>query len=486
MWELLLKALFILVILLVLNAVYQFWTNRNRPGPWYSLPIIGDAILFATDSHRFWRNRHLKYGTYARGSFMGYELFLTTDPEDVKRIFDAEGKQVVGWSPKFIHSLEGESLPMVRGLKHTALRKELYTLFTSKAMRSYYPNMHFLIEKHVRSWLTQGPEVTFLPLLRNMAFAVIYGCMIDMSKVEDPTEIDLYETWIASFFSVPVDLPFSTLRKGLNARKRLKVGITKLLEQARKDYRIGKTKESTRPATVIEILFRIQNTLEQEGGSEGVLLSDEDISDNLLVFLLAGHETVLSGMTSMMMLLGKYPHLREKCREEVKRISPDGEELTHEQVRAMTFCNSLVKEVLRYHPPSDMAFREVLSPMKFGPYTVDPGTLILLHFPSIHAHAFSNPANFDPTRFDINSPEYNTVYAKDNRKGFVTFAGGTRSCIGMKFAFLEMQTLLAVLMKMNISWDLLPDQDLTVKQIALSVKVASGVRAKLYQIEGAK
>lgn len=56
----------------------------------------------------------------------------------------------------------------------------------------------------------------------------------------------------------------------------------------------------------------------------------------------------------------------------------------------------------------------------------------MLHYPSIHTKAFLDPETFDPTRFDPKSPEFETKYANDNRKAFCTFAGGSRSCIGMK------------------------------------------------------
>ncbi len=89
-------------------------------------------------------------------------------------------QKVRNWAPPFVHKLEGKALPMLTGEKHALLRKGLFTLFTSKAMAIHCANMCRLVKQHVRSWmpapsLPQKAQLTLLPLIRTMAFSVVYG-----------------------------------------------------------------------------------------------------------------------------------------------------------------------------------------------------------------------------------------------------------------------------------------------------------------------
>lgn len=109
--------------------------------------------------------------------------------------------------------------------------------------------------------------------------------MVDMAKAEEKKQIELYETWIASFTSIPINHPFSKMRKALRARQELMDGVRRLFEQQRK-RRYAESK-----CLVVDMLLVLQKTLQDNGGVEGIVMSDQELIDNLLVFLIAGHET---------------------------------------------------------------------------------------------------------------------------------------------------------------------------------------------------
>lgn len=85
------------------------------------------------------------------------------------------GSQVNGWVPGFIHTLEGLALTTTVGKRHTVMRKELFSLFTTNSLRMYFPNMRAVIQRHIRKWMATGSPLQMTPLIRDMAFAVVYG-----------------------------------------------------------------------------------------------------------------------------------------------------------------------------------------------------------------------------------------------------------------------------------------------------------------------
>ncbi|KAL6049353.1 hypothetical protein QOT17_020509 [Balamuthia mandrillaris] len=481
-WTALTLALFVVVASYLLVGVLQWWRRRRegRPLPHWSWPLVGDAlaVLIFLPPDRVWPDRFSRYGSRTRASLFGKEFWATAEPEDAKRVFAAEGKDVQGWLPSYLHELEGKAITAIAGAPHRVIRKALFTLFTTPAMKSYFGTMKHFVEKHVKEWKETPGPLTMMPLLRGLAYEAVYGCMIDKETATNNDQVQLYEEWIAAFTSIPLHLPGGTLNKGLYAKEQLRRKVKALLEEARE----GRTKDTPTKqpkSTVVLMLLRLAEEMEAAGGEEGVFFDDEFMIDNLLIFLLAGHETVLSTMCSLMKVLPEHPEVMRKAQEEVRNVVPDGEELTFEHVQSLHYCTAVVKEVLRVHPPVVGGFREVLEPFALGPYTVPRGEIILVSYQGVHSRAFNDPEMFDPDRFYRESETYSTKYKDDDRACFASFAGGTRSCVGMKFAMLEVVSLLAVILKEKLVWELVPGQDLRLVRAGLSLKFNSGVIVNL-------
>eukprot|EP01087_Luapelamoeba_hula_P024648 TRINITY_DN9466_c0_g1_i1.p1 TRINITY_DN9466_c0_g1~~TRINITY_DN9466_c0_g1_i1.p1 ORF type:complete len:507 (-),score=97.25 TRINITY_DN9466_c0_g1_i1:68-1531(-) len=479
----------VVAVLVVANVLYQCWDNRNRPPPRVRIPLIGDMMTMITQPVNWHSDRIRKYGGRARAQLWGRNIFLTGVPEDLKRIFAAEEKEVLTWAPGFVHKLEGQALTMLTGPRHSVLRKELFSLFTTKAQRSYFPSMHYFVLKEVQTLARSlGTDITMMPILRRMSFSVVYGSMIDMEIAEDTEPIELYEAWIQAFSSIPLEwVPSSWgYPKGLRALELLKRHVSELLDNARASMTAkseGRAPVGKDGGVVTEMLLQMQRDLVERGGEDGVVMSDGDLVDNLLLFLVAGHETVLSSMCTLMRVLAQHPEIIEKARAEVKAVCPNVEEpLTYDDVSSLPYISAVVKEVLRILPPVSFGIREVIKPLQLGPYTVPPGELVMIGYETCHEAAFKDFQVVAPERFYAKSPEYDTTYKNDDRKAFSTFSGGTRSCVGMKFALMETEMYLAELLRHDLTWTLTPGQDLTIVQDGISVKHASGVQVKFAKI----
>ncbi|AVT29119.1 cytochrome P450 [Plantactinospora sp. BC1] len=196
-------------------------------------------------------------------------------------------------------------------------------------------------------------------------------------------------------------------------------------------------------ATQYEIIDRIIAARQRMGGEEnedllsrlsaaedpetGQALSMEEIRDQMLVFLLAGHETTSAGLAFTMHLLGQHPEVQERV---VAGIGTGDEEL----VRAAAM------EGMRLYPPVYSMERMAESDVVVSGYRIPANTKVVVAPWVTHRHPefWPDPERFEPDRFlgQQERPRY----------AYFPFGGGPRSCIGEHFALLEMTVLLSALL----------------------------------------
>ncbi len=181
----------------------------------------------------------------------------------------------------------------------------------------------------------------------------------------------------------------------------------------------------------------------------GMPMSDEQIVDNMLTFLAAGHETTAKALAWTLYLIARDDTWQTRIREEV--IANVGSEpIRHEHLDCLPLTRQVVKEGMRLYPPAPVMSRISTKAVKLGDRWVDPGTNFVIPIYAIHRHKklWDNPDLFDPSRF---SPEREKAHA---RAQFMPFGFGPRLCIGMAFAMMEAQAILAELVrKARFEWD---------------------------------
>eukprot|EP01087_Luapelamoeba_hula_P022833 TRINITY_DN828_c0_g1_i1.p1 TRINITY_DN828_c0_g1~~TRINITY_DN828_c0_g1_i1.p1 ORF type:complete len:508 (-),score=73.28 TRINITY_DN828_c0_g1_i1:154-1677(-) len=490
----------IAVGLALTNILFQKYVNRNRPLPHVTIPIVGDLINFIIRPNDWYMLRIRLYDGRARGYMWGYNIWLTGKADDIRLVAAKENKEVVGWAPSFVQELQGAgSITTLNGVAHTVVRKELFSLFSTSAMKEYFPSIRHFVTREVGSWASQPADsvITLAPLLRHMAFAAVYGSFIDMGFAEDPEAVELYEVYVKGFVSVPFKIPGSGLVKGLEAHQKLRRKIASRLEDARaradhqpedesSNDQVPKEDEShqdgpdIKPGLVLDMLIKMQRKLLEKGGEKGVLLDDDTLVSNLLSLVIGGHDTVMSAMCSVMKLLAEHPDAMAKVREEVLSVCPDSTQpLTYEQVNNLHYCQAVIKESLRIVPPIHFGIKYVKESFEMGGYTVPKGDLVFLLYEGPHEKVFEDHTTFAPERFCKACPEYHTSFADDDRNSFLSFSTGARTCIGMKFALVEIQMLLAELMRQKMTWKLAPGQNLELVLDGIAVRYASGVQVIL-------
>jgi cytochrome P450 len=195
-----------------------------------------------------------------------------------------------------------------------------------------------------------------------------------------------------------------------------------------------------------DLLARLALARDPETGQP---MQREQLIDNLLTFLAAGHETTAKALTWTLYLLARAPEWQERIRREVAEVVGTAP-INHGHLDALAVTRQVLKESMRLYPPAPVMNRVAATDMVLGGRKIVKGTLIVIPIYAIHRHRrlWTEPDMFDPTRF---AADREKAYA---RAQYMPFGFGPRFCIGMSFAMMEAQALLATLVRgARFDWD---------------------------------
>ncbi|KAG0414795.1 hypothetical protein HPB47_008029 [Ixodes persulcatus] len=181
------------------------------------------------------------------------------------------------------------------------------------------------------------------------------------------------------------------------------------------------------------------------------MLSSEEVIINTTVLFAAGFETTATTLCYLMFVLGKYPDVQEKVREEVKRALDDSGSLDYETVtQKLKYLEQVVHETMRIWPAGlTFTTRQAKEDFEYQGIRYKAGTCIMSPTLQIQRDErfFPDPMKFDPDRF---SEENEDSFPKI---AFQPFGIGPRNCLGMKLALVELAYTVAR-MTQHFRWEL--------------------------------
>jgi cytochrome P450 len=206
----------------------------------------------------------------------------------------------------------------------------------------------------------------------------------------------------------------------------------------------------------------------------GKPMTDNELRDELLTMLFAGHETTATAITWALYWIHKLPDVRDKLLQELDTL---GEEPDHNAIFRLPYLNAVCSETLRIYPVGMLTFpRVVQTPVQLLDYQLEPGTVIMgcIYLAHRREDVYPEPQSFKPERF---------LERQFSPYEYLPFGGGSRRCIGMAFALFEMKVVLA---KILSSLELEPADNRPVKPVRRGVVsaptsvriVATGKRQK--------
>lgn len=170
----------------------------------------------------------------------------------------------------------------------------------------------------------------------------------------------------------------------------------------------------------------------------GEAMTDDQLHDEMLTLLLAGHETTATTLAWTLHHLLEHPAWLARVRAEVREVVGDGH-VKPEHLDRLVLLDAAIKETLRLTPIIPMVGRVLAKPATIGGIDLPAGAVALASIYLVHRRAdlWPDPRRFDPARF---------VGKKADPSTYFPFGGGARRCLGMSFASYEMKIVLATIL----------------------------------------
>ena len=421
-------------------------TRKEFPQP-KTTPLLGNIPDIAVDPVQALMRLARSYGPLFKIGIPGAQTMLVVGSQALAHEVCDEAR-----FEKKVHSALEQLRSFVGDGLFTAYNQEpnwgrahriLMPAFSPNAMRGYFDSMLDIAEQMFVKWQRVGPEVE-IPVADNMTRLTL-----------DTIALCGFGYRFNSFYQHEmhpfVDAMVRTLVEagGRSRRPNLQ---TKLMVRTGRQYAAdlqlmhGMTQDliSKRRASGStdrnDLLDRMLNAADPQSGES---LDDENIRNQLLTFLVAGHETTSGLLSFAIHLLMESPQALERARAEVDSVLQGGAP-TFEKMSQLQFIEQILCETLRLYPTAPaMGMQARADTTIGGGYPVTPADALMVLLPTLHRdpQVWQHPEQFYPDHFTPAARNALPPHA------WMPFGAGTRACIGRAFAMQEATLVLAMMVQ---------------------------------------
>jgi cytochrome P450 len=220
----------------------------------------------------------------------------------------------------------------------------------------------------------------------------------------------------------------------------------------------------------------LQRLVTARDPATGEAMPDALIVDNVVTFLIAGHETTSQALTWTLYLLALFPEWQEAVRQEVRSVA-GYRAIGREELAKLPLLDAVFQEAMRLYPPAPVLMRRTIAPVTLGGMELGVGTTITIPVYVVHRHRrlWREPLKFDPSRFAAEAK------ATRHRCAYMPFGAGPRTCIGGTFAMVEGKTMLATLLG-QASFDL-PEGEQPTPFARITLRPKEGLRLNVTMLK---
>src|SRR4051812_25695361 len=392
------------------------------PGP--KLPRIVQTAGFLFAGRRFLDSCRRRYGdVVTMSTAFDSKFVMVFDPDLLKKVFQAPPDQLrAGEANALLGQVLGErSVLVLDGAEHLRQRKLMLPPFHGKRLKGYEEKMVEAADRAIDAWPVQTP-FTLMPTMQAVTLDVIMHAVWGLEEGPRAEELKRRVRAVIE----PLSRRFGIVVLAMSGGRFGDRKAVQRFEQRRRelDEMIYEEIAQRRVAADLEEREDVFSMLLGARDENGEPMTDQELRDELVTLLVAGHETTATGLAWAFDLLLRAPRVMERLKETLEA----GDE---------TYLDAVVKEALRLRPVIPGIGRVVRGePFELGGYTVPPGTEINPSIGVIHRRGdrYPKPSEFRPERFfEENPPDTYT---------WVPFGGGTRRCLGASFALLEMKVVI--------------------------------------------
>ncbi|KAI9033750.1 cytochrome P450 [Phycomyces nitens] len=426
--------------------------KHTIPGP-ISIPFVGSLYEMLPNITESWVRQFEKYGPLVYVKILGTEM-INTNCVDIAEVFSKE-------SEYFTKNIKGSVLNEVKRVGLQGLfttdtneidwklgHQLLMPAFSTRAIKAYQMEMGKLVQQTIRNieQIPQGGQIDVIDLSTRLTFETIgrigfgykFGLIDSLESPSHPfigamsycLQQAVVRTQQAGFIRA---LPIEANRAFDRSLGLMHDTVDEVIQDRKRTPKNDKENKD-----LLDFMLYARN-------EDNLGLSDENIRDQVVTFLIAGHDTTANTVSWALYEISRSPEVEAQLVQEIVNSGITADELpTSEQISNLKYTTQIIKETLRRYPPiriiSRMCKKDCVIP---GGYLIKKGSSVGVHLYSLHHNPslYPNPYQWDPNRW---TPEEEQ---KRSRYSWMPFSTGPRACIGMAFSIQEIKTTLAMLLQ---------------------------------------
>lgn len=410
--------------------------SRAAPGPRFATPF-GFLATMRRDPLRFLEDCRRTYGDVVQIRFFPWRSFLLAHPRDIRHVLQENHRNY--WKGIVFAKLKrvgGEGLVFSDGDLWRRQRQLAQPAFHRDRIAAMAGMMTDATAAMLDRWRSLGAARQPFDLASEMSrltLEIVARALFGTSLGEDEDEFRravsgglAYANHLVNhFFALPLAIPTAANRRGRRAIAGLDRIVWKIIAERRRD---GRDRG--------DLLTMLINARDAETNE---MMTDRQLRDEAVTFLVAGHETTAVALSWTWHLLTRHPDVVQRLDAEIDAVL--GRRMpTLADLGELRYTRMVIEESMRLYPPVWATNRQAYGDDVVAGQTVRKDETVTVSPWVTHRHPafWERPEEFDPERFTPERSAARPEYA------YFPFGGGPRRCIGNQFAMMEAQLILAM------------------------------------------
>lgn len=390
---------------------------------------------------------------------------MISNPQGMQEMLTSTAFEAPGSANGILKPMLGEnSMILLSGDRHKRQRQLLMPPFHGDRMRNYSEKICAIASEVISNQAIGTPfstrsvmqEITMRVILhtvfgldrgpRFQKLRPLLGEMLDMTGSPLSSSI-LFFDWMQQDLG-----PWSPWGRMMQRQRQIDELLFAEIEERRAQPECDRT----------DILSLMMGAIDENGQP----MTREELRDELLTLLFAGHETTATALAWAFYWIHQIPAVREKLLQEIDTLGENPDPMA---IFRLPYLTAVCNETLRIYPVGMLTFpRVVREPVSLMGYQLEPGTTVVgsIYLTHRRQDLYPNPLEFRPERF---------LERQFSPYEYLPFGGGTRRCIGLALAQLEMKLVLAVILR-DYNLALADQHPVRAKRRGVTLGPAGGVK----------
>lgn len=411
--------------------------QRKTPPRLRSHTLLGSAGVFQRDPLGFLIKAG-QLGDVVRLRFVFSPAYVVSHPDGVQRVLQEHHQNYNRDLPTYhlFRPFLGGGLILNDGDSWLHQRRLMQPAFHLKHLTTYASQMTAAAEVLLARWDARGEGDAPLNIAEEMMRLTLHILGQTMFSLDVSRQTDVIGPAITTLLALmgrylyapfpPLSVPTPRNRQVQQAIRTLNRVVYAMIDERRQ--------QPTDRGDLLSMLLLARDADSGQG------MTDQQVRDEVMTMLVAGHETTANTLAWAWYLLSQHPQVERRLHDEL-RAALGGRMPTLEDLPSLPYTRMVLEETLRLYPPGTIFSRKAIAADEVCGYLIPANSMLIIspYATQHHPGVWDQPETFDPERFTPERSATRPHYA------YFPFGGGPHLCIGREFALLEAQLVLATI-----------------------------------------